>query len=214
LSEFQELLFDNSLFVVADYYIQKYFSYQIKSSRANEILCQFEKIKKSEHTDHPKFMYSHIFCPHPPYVFNKNGEKINSKSSSSIWKPEEEYYEQLEYCSTLLISSLESLIKNYENQLQPIIIIQSDHGPHLLDATLDFNNLSQHFRILNIQYLPGQKISFEEEINVNTFRKIFNHYFGMNYDYLQKHIFATNMYLGNDQELEFINVDSLIDESL
>ena len=142
------------------------------------------------------------------------GKKINSYSTSSNWKPEKEYYDQLEFCSKLLISSLESLLNNYKNQLQPIIIIQSDHGPQLLDATLDFNNLSQHLKILNIQYLPGQKISFEEEINVNTFRKIFTHYFGMNFDYLQKHVFVTNIYLKNDEKLEFINVDSLIDKSL
>jgi hypothetical protein len=214
MSEFQEVLFDNSIVNIFEYYLIKYFDIQIKSSRFNEILCQFNNIKKSEYTAYPKFMFSHIYCPHPPYVFNNDGEKINSSSTSSNWKPEKEYYGQLEFCSKLLVSTLESLLKNYENQLKPIIIIQSDHGAHLLDATLDFKNISQHLRILNLQYLPGQKISLEEEININTFRKIFNHYYGMNYDYLQKHVFVTNTYLGNEQELKFINVDSLIDGAL
>jgi len=215
MSEFQELIFENSILNTFDNYLMVHLNFPIKSNRYKEILCRFDNIKKSEYTSYPKFMFSHIDCPHPPYIFNKYGKKINSDSTTANWKFEKEYYGQLEFCSKLLISSLESLLNNYENQLKPIIIIQSDHGPPLLDSTLEFNNLSQNLRILNIQYLPGQKISYQEEINVNTFRKIFNHYFGMKFDYLQKHVFVTNQYLENVHELEelkFINVDSLIDK--
>ena len=81
------------------------------------------------------------------------------------------------------------------------------------NPNLDYKTLSQHLKIFNIQYLPGKNSSFEERINVNTFIKIFKNYFGIDFKYNEKHVFVTNEYTGNSDELDFFNVDTLIEKA-
>ena len=76
-----------------------------------------------------------------------------------------------------------------KSQIPPIIIIQGDHGT-ALNTNLD--NVSEdqfHIRmdILNAYYLPdgGDKVLYQLITPVNSFRKIFNFYFGTNYETLE-----------------------------
>ena len=60
----------------------------------------------------------------------------------------------------------------------PLIIFQGDHGPWLQPR-------DRHFWILNAYYLPGHTDKLFPQISpVNTFRYIFNAYFGGKYDML------------------------------
>ena len=71
----------------------------------------------------------------------------------------------------------------------PIIILQADHGPaSMLDQeSLDNTNIKERMAILNALYLPGDgdKGLYPSITPVNTFRIIFNHYFGTNYSLLK-----------------------------
>jgi len=72
-----------------------------------------------------------------------------------------------------LLNILPGLIAN--SKVHPIIIIQGDHGTKL-----------DHFPILNAYYLPGAgKEKLYPTISpVNSFRLIFDTYFGAHYDLL------------------------------
>jgi hypothetical protein len=61
----------------------------------------------------------------------------------------------------------------------PIIIIQGDHGPTVPSQA------RERMRILNVYYLPGVDAPLYPTITpVNTFRVIFNTYFGQNLELL------------------------------
>ena len=70
----------------------------------------------------------------------------------------------------------------------PVIIIQGDHGPgsRLSLDSLEDTNARKRFSILNAYHLPagGEEDLYDSISPVNTFRVVFNHYFGTNYPLL------------------------------
>ncbi len=40
-----------------------------------------DKLKDLEGTDNPKYVFSHIYSPHPPFVFNEEGNPIHPQRS-------------------------------------------------------------------------------------------------------------------------------------
>jgi hypothetical protein len=66
-----------------------------------------------------------------------------------------------------------------DSNTPPIIILQGDHGPWLQPKT-------KRFWILNAYYFPGNQDKLYSTISpVNTFRLVFNTYFGGKYDMLK-----------------------------
>ena len=84
---------------------------------------------------------------------------------------------------------MELVNKILENEKQSIIIIQSDHGSafdvNLHDPTYD--DLIQKLSNFNAIYFPDEKhreMLTYDRTNVNTFRIVFNTYFGSDYEML------------------------------
>ena len=65
----------------------------------------------------------------------------------------------------------------------PIIILQGDHGFRAVPGT---NMTTEAMTILNAYHLPGAQPGwvYEGITPVNSFRMIFNRYFGTHYSYL------------------------------
>lgn len=98
-----------------------------------------------------------------------------------------------------------------KSKIPPVIILQSDEGPipkrfrkdkeNFIweDATPD--ELRKKFGILNAYYVPGidKEIFYPGITPVNSFRIIFNHLFGTDFELLPDEIYAQRRY-------EFINV--------
>ena len=118
----------------------------------------------------PKFVYAHIICPHSPYVFGPNGEHVDPDSSY-----QDSYLGQYIYITKEIDKVIEEILK--KSTTDPIIIVQSDHGPKLVP---EWN------KILNAYHLPGDgnKLLNNDVSPINTFRIIFNHYFNANYKLL------------------------------
>ncbi|MBW8009900.1 MAG: hypothetical protein FVQ83_01485 [Chloroflexi bacterium] len=120
----------------------------------------------------PKFVFAHIVSPHPPYVFGPDGEAINQVEDNLIG-----YRNQVEY----LNSRIETLVTEIINQstTPPVIVLQGDHGGG------DTSN-AQRMSILNAYYLPGDmdQYLYPTITPVNTFRLLFNIYFGAELDLL------------------------------
>ncbi|OGN00510.1 MAG: hypothetical protein A2651_00420 [Candidatus Yanofskybacteria bacterium RIFCSPHIGHO2_01_FULL_42_12] len=125
----------------------------------------------------PKFIYAHLPVPHWPYLFGPNGEKVAAKFSDTeemdLVKEKEYYLGQLQYTNRKIMETVELIISNSE--IPPVIIIQSDHGfnPESVDPLTMVSNFSAF-------YLPGKSknILSKSVSNVNTFRFIFDQYFG------------------------------------
>ena len=128
-----------------------------------------------------KFIFAHLLIPHGPFVFGPDGllpedQMIGDKEpDGNDLQPEtfaKGYVPQVQYINERMIPILKSLIE--DSATPPIIIVQGDHGP--------FSNPS----ILNAYYLPENKdIGLYSTITpVNSFRLIFNAYFGTDYELL------------------------------
>lgn len=127
----------------------------------------------------PHFAYIHIISPHPPFVFDPNGNYTNP---ADFWNEQKlypydlytkGYLNQLQYLNKKVLAAIDTL--QSESKTPPIIIIQGDHGPWM----------QPHDRmtwILNAYYLPGHNDKLYKTITpVNTFRIIFDEYFGGKY---------------------------------
>ena len=162
------------------------------------ILCDFEELPKiSGYFEEPVFVWSHIMLPHFPLIFGPNGEPITPGQSlltmnhpeytGSDWDIKTQFVQQIQFANK---KSIEFIDKILENEKQSVIIIQSDHGSafgiNLQDPTDD--DIIQRLSNLNAIYFPDEKhreVLTDDLTNVNTFRIVFNSYFGSDYEMLE-----------------------------
>jgi len=139
------------------------------------ILCQFDMIPRVAKSD-KSFIFSHIIAPHPPFVFDSKGEQVGMNSSLNPWSDRAAYVEQTKFINNKVLEMISDIKKNSE--IDPIIIIQSDHGPassgteEMLNPTS--NLVKERMRILNTYYLPKKMKErlYRDITPVNTFRII------------------------------------------
>jgi hypothetical protein len=126
----------------------------------------------------PKFIYAHIVAPHPPLVFGANGEWVNLPDDLDPEGWRRAYTNEVQYVNQRTLQVLREIIS--VSAIPPVIIIQADHGAMISDQ-------QNYPQILNAYYLPGNgESSLYPSISpVNTFRIIFNRYFGGNYPILE-----------------------------
>ncbi len=127
----------------------------------------------------PKFVFVHLLAPHNPFVFGPNGEYLERKTPFTLNDDREVvtmkeyvsgYRDQVTYLNQRMLAIVDTLIK--ESARPPIIIIQGDHGTARIPGWND--------TILNAYYFPGKNGAglYPGISPVNTFRVIFNDYFG------------------------------------
>jgi hypothetical protein len=145
-------------------------------------LLVFDSMDDIAHMAEPTFAYIHVISPHPPFVFGPNGEHTNP---ADFWNEEKQYpvdlyakgyQNQLTFLNQKMLIAVDTLLA--ESETPPIIILQGDHGPW-------HQPRDRRMWILNAYYLPEHQDKLFSKISpVNTFRTIFNAYFGGNYDML------------------------------
>jgi hypothetical protein len=143
-------------------------------------LLVFDKLDDIARMPEPTFAYIHAISPHPPFVFGPNGEYThpadfwNEKKQYPATLYEQGYQNQLTFLNIKILEAMNTLLA--ESETPPIIILQGDHGPWLQPK-------NKRMWILNAYYLPGHQDKLFSRISpVNTFRLIFNAYFGANYE--------------------------------
>jgi hypothetical protein len=128
----------------------------------------------------PKFIFAHLVIPHHPFVFGPNGEELNS-IEAGVPKFEEykvKYPDQVTYINKRILAIVDLILKN--SPRPPIIIIQGDHGPAPFDV------IPRRMKNLNVYYFPDNSEGLYPTITpVNTFRVIFDKYFGQSYPMLE-----------------------------
>jgi hypothetical protein len=144
----------------------------------------------------PKFVFAHFIIPHRPYVFDENGEETTAefyqsgKMDYEIFL--EGYTDQVKFINKNIQDVVNHILEN--SATKPIIIIQGDHGPDFWSIrTSDeifeaetWDIASHRMRILNAYYFPDNSEGLYPTITpVNTFRLVFDKYFGKNYEMLK-----------------------------
>ncbi|MCA9473304.1 MAG: hypothetical protein MRJ96_09965 [Nitrospirales bacterium] len=148
----------------------------------------------------PLFVFAHILAPHPPFVFGPNGESIEPdreygigdgshffEQGGTVEEYRLNYTGQIQYLNAALISTIQQILDRSDEP--PVIILQADHGSRM---RLDWNDstntdVRESFSIMSALYLPG--VEYQAAYNtispVNTFRLIFNAYFGTEFPILE-----------------------------
>jgi len=201
------------------YYVERWAEGELRQVT----LCAFENFGNAGNVfDEPVFVWAHIMLPHPPWIFGPNGEEIipgkpllitdNPEFRDSGWEPKKQYIQQVQFANKKTIEVVENILENNKNA---IIIIQGDHGTawetNWMDPSKD--DAWQRLRNFDAIYFPDEEKRVQlndDRTLVNTFRIIFNSYFGSEYEILDD-----RMYWGsNDKPYNFEEVTQFVLDKL
>jgi hypothetical protein len=159
------------------------------ASHRETVLYALDTLPEIPKISGPKLVYAHLILPHPPFVFGPNGEDIllgeggNESNDYSLYSNEAmriAYRDQTMYTNKLIVPVLRSLIE--ESRVPPIIILESDHGP------TSYGGVKNRMGNLMAYYFPGKdaaQLAYPSITPVNSFRLVFNAYFGGSYPLLE-----------------------------
>ena len=195
-SEFLDQVLGKS---IIRYFLEKY----QQDTRRDTVRCTFDVLNEiTLKTDGPKYVFSHVYVPHPPFLFGPNGENVipdhREISGLQSWENPQGYVNQLIYATNEITVVIKNIVKNDPNA---IIIVQGDTGT-LTGADISKKTMKEIYQAHSILYavrIPDVEDS-DYMIPVNTYRIIFNNYFNMNYDYLEYHSYLVH----NDSDMEDI----------
>ncbi len=183
--DFYKALFDMSALYPLSENWQKdedqYLSYSRK-----QVLYVFEQIPAVVKKPGPKFVLIHLYTPHAPFLFDKNGGSVPPEHSLD-YSQRKYYLEQYQYISRRAAEMVEDILKG--STVPPVIILQSDHGyrgsfrkplHHVVPQ-------EEKHKIFLAMHMPGYDHSrLDAALSpVNVFRIILNHYFGQRLPLLQ-----------------------------
>jgi hypothetical protein len=135
----------------------------------NRVLFDFDQLKQIPKVPGHKFVFAHIVAPHPPFIFDENG------SFSQIGAESIAYPAEVKYVNKRVLEVVQAILS--QSKTPPIIVMQGDHGW----------DMPNRMSIFNAYHLPGdsnRKI-YPTITPVNTFRMIFNQYFGGKFELLK-----------------------------
>ncbi len=148
---------------------------------------QLDDISKLVPTPGPKFVFLHVLVPHPPYVFDRDGSYV-TKGQERKRSFAENYTNQVLAANAMIRRLVEAILR--DSPSPPVIIVQGDEGPYPPGTgreTFDWRTATQtqlveKTGILNAYYLPGadRGALYPTISPVNSFRVVFNAYFGAN----------------------------------
>lgn len=193
-----------------------------RALRQKSLLDCIDMVKDADDKEAPVFVFGHIFAPHPPFVFNKDGS--TAMGDLCAWdgceyfkraSPDRELYkaqfvEQLQWVNQKALELVDSIEK--KSRRPTIIIIEGDHGSGLnYDCDLlEKTDVCERFGNLLSIRLPLQdrkKIPcFHTPINI--FRFIFTKYFNQNYELLPEKSYYSSV----QHPLHFIDISQKLSE--
>ena len=164
------------------------------------------------------FTFAHVLSPHPPFVFGADGEDVSPHERQyyltdgelfgTFYGDRDLYADGYGKQAAFLTKQVERMIDRIlaNSSEPPLIILQSDHGSGmgLRTKSVEETDLHERMSILNAYYLPGPGAGalYQSISPVNSFRVVFNAYFGAGLDLLpDRNYFSTW-----DDPFQFIDV--------
>lgn len=170
------------------------------------ILFTFTKLKEVPSLEGNYFVYAHIIAPHPPFVFDEEGEVVPQDRPFTL--NDANYYirdssqknyiagyrRQIQYVNTLVLETVDAILKR--ETIPPLIILQGDHGPgaYLHWGSLENTLPAERFGILSAYYFPNQDYTrlYPAISPVNSFRVLFNQFLKADYALLpDRHYYSS-----------------------
>jgi hypothetical protein len=155
---------------------------------------QVEQIKAIETRDRPVHVFAHFLVPHDPFVFGPDGRCLTLEEANARGGTQG-YVDQVAYANRIIEDIVTAL---QDRRPQPVILIQADEGPYPdRDYGVPWQNApAEELRIkTGIQsafYFPDgdYRLLAPDITPVNSYRTLFNKYFGTRYPKLPDRIYA------------------------
>jgi hypothetical protein len=111
-----------------------------RSTARNRILSQFHSLAEAPDAVRPApaYVFDHIVCPHPPFVFAADGsdsgidapptldDGAGGTTTAETYRAG--YREQTRFVNAKVIEAVDAILARYPAGERPVIIISSDHG--------------------------------------------------------------------------------------
>lgn len=146
----------------------------------------------------PHFMFAHIYSPHIPFLFGPSGEDLLYQEGLNLYwyepAPEDyfkKYIDQIKTLNGLILQTIDTI--QGKSSKPYVIILQSDHGDDkfLSWSQPDAEGVTARSAILNAIYYSDEDYQelYSTMTSVNTYRLVFNHWFGTSYPLLPDRIY-------------------------
>jgi hypothetical protein len=169
---------------ILSYFAEK----QIENERRYTQLCTLSELQNiGEKYDKPVYVFAHLFIPHAPYLFDKDGNPVTPQSNKlrglQGWQDVDGYLNEIQFINKKMINIITKILSQSE---ESIIIIQGDTGSSILNNPDISDYMKKRLSILYAIHTPyvDNKIFSENISSVNTYRIIFNNYFETNLEIL------------------------------
>jgi phosphoglycerol transferase MdoB-like AlkP superfamily enzyme len=159
---------------------------------------QFERTKEIVQFKEPKFVLYHITVTHEPFVFDQNGG-FQTIESERLKGSSRSFIDSIIYTNTYLKELIDLILA--KSNRPSVIILQGDEGPYppTVNSILfpwrkaSDSELKMKFSILSAYYFPNIKtnVLYSSISPVNTFRVVFNLYFGAGLKLLSDRVYAS-----------------------
>ena len=204
LNNFENLLLaDSPLGWLLGAIYQKPPSYSYAGHR-ERVLFDFKELASIPRMSGPKMVFAHIVSPHPPFVFDAQGNPIQPSRSYSMndgddyagtWEEYQQGYAgQVQFVNGMLEKTIDAILA--KSSRLPVIIVQGDHGPggFLNWSSPEKTCLWERTSIFNAYYLPGvdTNVLTLNISPVNSFRVVLNAYFKANLELLPDYSYFTS----------------------
>lgn len=161
------------------------------------ITRQMEALGDAARIEGRKFVFAHVNCPHPPFIFQRDGSlRIEAEAidfednrSNNVWSLREQFVDQTIHLNRLINVMVDKILEN--SKTPPIIILAGDHGTFASNTRDTLNALPtpspahvrERMAILFACYAPDaiHHRLYDTISLVNVFRIVFNEQFGANY---------------------------------
>jgi hypothetical protein len=198
VARFRELFYQTTLFSQLDnLYSLSVFSHTIpeeplidhqQTGSSSDVLePQFDEIFQQNHyalealtripkeVAGPKFVYAHLYSAHWPFMTRPDGS-LRLPFTQQMTTPG--YVDAVKFTNDRLLAAIDSILTN--SKTKPVIILQGDHSNEWIDP-VEWSG-EDRLKILSAYFLPddGDRLLYDTISPVNTFRLIFQHYFGEN----------------------------------
>lgn len=159
------------------------------SSHRQVIRFNFKTMAELPRIPGPKFVFIHIISPHPPFLFDKDGNPLDigypftfraaNEYPGSLREYPKKYRDQVQFVNHQLETAIDAILAGSETP--PVILLQADHGSGLMTnlASAEKTCIHERYSPFAAYYLPhADKSKVPNDIsNVNLFRMVLNEYF-------------------------------------
>lgn len=198
------------------------------NDRRAKILYNLDRLAEIPAMPQPTFTFAHFLTLHTPYVFGRsdgpvkpNGYAVDGQiidADRYAWKAE--YLDSIVFTNRVISQLVDTILQ--ESDAEPIILIQGDHGfrwlcddcPAVAGQWDDDYYANVVLPIISAYYLPGdgERQLYPAISPANSFRVIFDEYFGTELGLLEDRYYRSSDY--NRNVYDFIEITDVVNRSI